>query len=363
VIGIYIYLYGQLYLVLSGLQKTLILEAKVKNIKSLETALASQSFIQLGLLTGLPMVMEIGLEKGFLIAFQDFILMQLQLAAFFFTFSLGTKTHYFGRTILHGGAKYRPTGRKVVVFHANFSENYRLYSRSHFIKGFELMILLVVYELFKHTSQSNMAYSFITFSVWFMSFTWLCAPFLFNPSGFTWEIIVGDWRDWNRWIKEQGGIGIQQDKSWQSWWNDEQAHLRGSGVGARCLEIILSLRFFVYQYGLVYHLDITQSNTNIIVYALSWVVILATFFTVKAVDLGRQLFSTRKHLVFRFFKVFVFVSILTIIITLANICHLSVKDLLVSCLAFLPTGWGLILVPQMNLPLTVSKKNITFTFL
>ncbi|RID63686.1 hypothetical protein BRARA_E02670 [Brassica rapa] len=350
VIGIYIYLYGQLYLVLSGLQKTLILEAKVKNIKSLETALASQSFLQLGLLTGLPMVMEIGLEKGFLIAFQDFILMQLQLAAFFFTFSLGTKTHYFGRTILHGGAKYRPTGRKVVVFHANFSENYRLYSRSHFIKGFELIILLVVYELFKHTSQSNMAYSFITFSVWFMSLTWLCAPFLFNPSGFTWEIIVGDWRDWNRWIKEQGGIGIQQDKSWQSWWNDEQAHLRGSGVGARCLEIVLSLRFFLYQYGLVYHLDITQSSTNIIVYALSWVVILATFLTVKAVDLGRQLFSTRKHLVYRFFKVFVFVSILTVIITLSNICHLSIKDLIVSCLAFLPTGWGLILIAQAVRP-------------
>ncbi|WZZ62199.1 hypothetical protein YC2023_062306 [Brassica napus] len=350
VIGIYIYLYGQLYLVLSGLQKTLILEAKVKNIKSLETALASQSFLQLGLLTGLPMVMEIGLEKGFLIAFQDFILMQLQLAAFFFTFSLGTKTHYFGRTILHGGARYRPTGRKVVVFHANFSENYRLYSRSHFIKGFELIILLVVYELFKHTSQSNMAYSFITFSVWFMSLTWLCAPFLFNPSGFTWEIIVGDWRDWNRWIKEQGGIGIQQDKSWQSWWNDEQAHLRGSGVGARCLEIVLSLRFFLYQYGLVYHLDITQSSTNIIVYALSWVVILATFLTVKAVDLGRQLFSTRKHLVYRFFKVFVFVSILTVIITLSNICHLSIKDLIVSCLAFLPTGWGLILIAQAVRP-------------
>ncbi|XP_010552165.1 PREDICTED: putative callose synthase 8 [Tarenaya hassleriana] len=350
VLGIYIYLYGQLYLVLSGLQKTLILEAKVKNIKSLETALASQSFIQLGLLTGLPMVMEIALEKGFLTALQDFILMQLQLAAFFFTFSLGTKTHYYGRTILHGGAKYRPTGRKVVVFHASFSENYRLYSRSHFVKGFELIILLIVYELFKRTSQSNMAFALITYSVWFMSLTWLCAPFLFNPSGFSWERIVDDWKDWNKWIKEQGGIGIQQDKSWQSWWNDEQAHLRGSGLGARLLEIFLSLRFFLYQYGLVYHLDITQSNTNIIVYALSWVVIIATFLTVKAVALGRQLFSTRKHLVFRFFKVFIFLSILAIIITLSRICHLSLKDLVVCCLAFLPTGWGLILIAQAVRP-------------
>lgn len=31
--------------------------------------------------------------------------MQLQLASVFFTFSLGTRTHYFGRIILHGGAK------------------------------------------------------------------------------------------------------------------------------------------------------------------------------------------------------------------------------------------------------------------
>ncbi|KAH1074462.1 hypothetical protein J1N35_026790 [Gossypium stocksii] len=68
VLGIYVFLYGQLYLVLSGLEKTLLIEARMKNIESLETALASQSFIQLGLLTGLPMVMEIGLEKGFLTA-------------------------------------------------------------------------------------------------------------------------------------------------------------------------------------------------------------------------------------------------------------------------------------------------------
>ncbi|KAH1090006.1 hypothetical protein J1N35_017263 [Gossypium stocksii] len=78
----------------------------MKNNESLETALASQSFIQLGLLTGLPMVMEIGLEKGFLTALKDFVLMQLQLAAVFFTFSLGTKTHHFGRTIMYGGAKH-----------------------------------------------------------------------------------------------------------------------------------------------------------------------------------------------------------------------------------------------------------------
>ncbi|KAB1214970.1 putative callose synthase 8 [Morella rubra] len=281
VLGIYVFLYGQLYLVLSGLEKSLLLEAKVRNIQSLETALASQSFIQLGLLTGLPMVMEIGLEKGFLTALQDFVLMQLQLAAVFFTFSLGTKTHYYGRTILHGGAKYRPTGRKVVVFHASFTENYRLYSRSHFVKGFELLLLLIVYDLYRRSYQSSMAYVLITYSIWFMSITWLFAPFLFNPSGFSWDKIVDDWKDWNKWIRQQGGIGVQQDKSWQSWWDEEQAHLRRSGLRSRLMEILLSLRFFIYQYGLVYHLDISQQSKNFLVYVLSWVVILAVFLLVK----------------------------------------------------------------------------------
>lgn len=291
IIGIYVFLYGQLYLVLSGLARALILQARVRNVQSLETALASQSFIQLGLLTGLPMVMEIGLEKGFLMALKDFILMQLQLASVFFTFSFGTKTHYFGRTILHGGAKYRPTGRKVVVFHASFSENYRLYSRSHFVKGFELLLLLIIYELFRRSFESSVAYVLITYSVWFMSITWLFAPFLFNPLGFSWAKIVDDWKEWNKWIKLQGGIGVQPDKSWQSWWDEEQAHIQRSGLIARLIEILLSLRFFLYQYGLVYHLDISQQNRNFLVYVLSWIVLLAIFLLVKVCCFGCRLIS------------------------------------------------------------------------
>ncbi|XP_039066485.1 putative callose synthase 8 [Hibiscus syriacus] len=263
------------YLVLSGLQKALLTEARMHNIESLEIALASQSFIQLGLLTGLPMVMEIGLEKGFLTSLKDFVLMQL-LAAVFFTFSLGTKN-----TSFWSNARYIPTGRKVVVFHASFTENYRLYSRSHFVKEFELLLLLVIYDLLRRSYQSSMAYVLITYSVWFLTITWLFAPFLFNPSGVDWDKIVDDWKGWNKWIKEQGGIGIRQDKSWQSWWNDEQAHLCRSGYGARLFEILLSIRFFLYQYCLVHHLDISQQSKNFLVYVFSWVVILAVFLTVK----------------------------------------------------------------------------------
>ncbi|GJN22580.1 hypothetical protein PR202_gb10160 [Eleusine coracana subsp. coracana] len=225
---VYVFLYGRLYLVLSGLDEALATGKKFIHNQPIQIALASQSFVQLGFLMALPMMMEIGLERGFRTALSDFVLMQLQLASVFFTFSLGTKTHYYGTTLLHGGAEYRATGRGFVVFHAKFAENYRLYSRSHFVKGIELMILLIK--------------------------------------------IVDDWTDWNKWISNRGGIGVSPEKSWESWWEKEQEPLRHSGKRGIVLEIVLALRFFIYQYGLVYHLNITQSK-SILVYCLSWVVI------------------------------------------------------------------------------------------
>ena len=64
----------------------------------------------------------------------------------------------------------------------------------------------------------------------------------------------------------------------------------------------------------------------------------------QAVNLGRQLFSAKYHLWFRLFKAFLFIGVLSIISTLSVICDLSFMDLIVCCLAFMPTGWGLILV-------------------
>ena len=140
--------YGLLYLVLSGLEKDMSNHPAIRDNKSLQVALTSQSFVQIGFLMALPMIVEIGMEKGFSKALTDFIIMQLQLAPVFFIFSLGSKTYYYKRTLLHWGAEYRGTGRGFVVFHARFAENYRLYSHSHFVKGMELMILLLVYHIF-----------------------------------------------------------------------------------------------------------------------------------------------------------------------------------------------------------------------
>nr|QUE41922.1 callose synthase 3 [Fragaria x ananassa] len=351
VLTVYVFLYGRLYLVLSGLEEGLNTQEAIRDNKPLQVALASQSFVQIGFLMALPMLMEIGLEKGFRTALSEFILMQLQLAPVFFTFSLGTKTHYYGRTLLHGGAKYRSTGRGFVVFHAKFADNYRLYSRSHFVKGIELLILLVVYQIFGHTYKSAVAYILITVSMWFMVVTWLFAPFLFNPSGFEWQKIVDDWTDWNKWISNRGGIGVPPEKSWESWWEEEQEHLRHSGKRGIVAEILLSLRFFIYQYGLVYHLNIAKKTKSVLVYGISWLVIVLILFVMKTVSVGRRKFSAEYQLVFRLIKGLIFVTFVSILVTLIVLPHMTLQDIIVCILAFMPTGWGMLMIAQACKPL------------
>jgi callose synthase len=221
-------------MVMSGVEREILENPSIQQSKALEEALATQSVFQLGLLLVLPMVMEIGLEKGFRTALGDLIIMQLQLASVFFTFQLGTKAHYYGRTILHGGSKYRATGRGFVVFHAKFADNYRMYSRSHFVKGLELFILLIIYEVYGESYRSSNLYLFITFSMWFLVASWLFAPFVFNPSGFDWQKTVDDWTDWKRWMGNRGGIGISPNKSWESWWDEEQEHIKHTTIREEC---------------------------------------------------------------------------------------------------------------------------------
>ncbi|KAK0588619.1 hypothetical protein LWI29_003248 [Acer saccharum] len=351
VLTVYVFLYGRIYMVMSGLEQEILESPSIHQNKALEEALATQSVFQLGLLLVLPMVMEIGLEKGFRTALGDFIIMQLQLASVFFTFQLGTKAHYYGRTILHGGSKYRATGRGFVVFHAKFAENYRQYSRSHFVKGLELIILLVLYGVYGESYRSSSLYLFITFSMWFLVSSWLFAPFIFNPSGFDWQKTVDDWTDWKRWMGNRGGIGIQTDKSWESWWDGEQEHLKYTNIRGRILEIILVFRFFIYQYAIVYHLDIAHHSKSLLVYGLSWLVLITTLLVLKMVSMGRRRFGTDFQLMFRILKALLFLGFMSVMTVLFVVCGLTISDLFAAILAFMPTGWSLLLIGQACRPM------------
>ncbi|KAJ4839988.1 Callose synthase 10 [Turnera subulata] len=299
VLTVYVFLYGRVYLAFSGLDEGIAKQAKMYGNTALDAALNAQFLVQIGVFTAVPMIMGFILELGLLKAIFSFITMQLQLCSVFFTFSLGTRTHYFGRTILHGGAKYRATGRGFVVRHIKFAENYRLYSRSHFVKALEVALLLIVYIAYGYTDQGAGYFVLATISSWFLVVSWLFAPYIFNPSGFEWQKTVEDFDDWTSWLLYKGGVGVKGDNSWESWWDEEQ------------------------------------------IYGFSWVVLVVIVMIFKVFTYSPKK-STNFQLVMRFTQGVTSLGLVAALCLVVAFTNLSIADLFASILAFIPTGWAII---------------------
>uniref|UniRef100_A0A0D9VNS4 1,3-beta-glucan synthase n=1 Tax=Leersia perrieri TaxID=77586 RepID=A0A0D9VNS4_9ORYZ len=336
---VYIFLYGKTYLALSGVGESIQNRADILKNVALNTALNTQFLFQIGVFTAIPMILGFILEYGVLTAFVSFITMQFQLCSVFFTFSLGTRTHYFGRTILHGGAKYKATGRGFVVRHIKFAENYRLYSRSHFVKGLEVALLLVIFLAYGFNNGGAVGYILLSISSWFMAISWLFAPYIFNPSGFEWQKVVEDFRDWTNWLFYRGGIGVKGEESWEAWWDEELAHIHN--IGGRILETVLSLRFFIFQYGVVYHMDASESSRALLIYWISWAVLGGLFVLLLVFGLNPKA-MVHFQLFLRLIKSIALLMVLAGLVVAVVFTSLSVADVFASILAFVPTGWGVI---------------------
>lgn len=348
VLTVYIFLYGKAYLALSGVGAFFQGVASVTNNSALNAALNTQFLFQIGVFTAVPMILGFILEQGFLRAVVSFVTMQFQLCTVFFTFSLGTRTHYFGRTILHGGAKYHATGRGFVVRHIKFSENYRLYSRSHFVKGLEVVLLLIVYLAYGDEDGGALAYILLTVSSWFMALSWLFAPYLFNPSGFEWQKTVEDFRDWTNWLLYRGGIGVKGEESWEAWWDEELAHIRS--LRSRLMETILSLRFFIFQFGIVYKLNVQGSDTSLTVYGFSWIVLVGLIILFKVFTFSQKI-SVNFQLLLRFIQGVAFLLALAGVAVAVALTNLTIADIFACILAFVPTGWGILSIAAAWKPL------------
>ncbi|XP_072955601.1 callose synthase 12-like [Typha angustifolia] len=350
VLTVYSFVWGRFYLALSGLEDAFRQDADSTSNAALGTVLNQQFIIQLGIFTALPMIVENSLEHGFLPAVWDFITMQFQLASVFYTFSMGTKTHYYGRTILHGGAKYRATGRGFVVQHKSFAENYRLYARSHFLKAIELGVILTVYASYSAIAKSTIVYIIMTISSWFLVVSWIIAPFAFNPSGFDWLKTVYDFDDFMNWIWYRGGIFTKSEQSWEVWWYEEQDHLRTTGLWGKLLEILLDIRYFFFQYAIIYQLKIASNSTSIAVYLLSWICVVALFGVFVIMAYARDKYAAKDHIYYRSVQAFVIILVILVIILLLKFTAFEIVDIFTSLLAFIPTGWGLISIAQVIKP-------------
>ncbi|TVU11853.1 hypothetical protein EJB05_45462 [Eragrostis curvula] len=339
--NIYVFLITRLYFVVSGVDESTSSGKWVTN-KTLQTALASQNLVQFGFLMAIQMIAEVALEKGFKTVVSGLLQMLFQLAPVFYTFLLGTKAHYYEKALFYGGAEYKSTGRGFSIYHTRFSENYRLYARSHFLKAMELAFLLVIYAIAGKSYSGVIDYISTTIFTWLLVLSWIIAPFLFNPSAFEWHKVVEDWKEWRIWLRYSGGIGVRPERSWEAWWEEELRPIRHSGKRGILLKMILQLRFFVYQYCLSCRLNLTTPRNGVLVYGLSWTIIIVIMLTTKIASLGRRKFRMMSEFVYRLIKWLTLMTVIAIMIIIRATHHMTLGDAIVCMLAAVQAGWGLV---------------------
>ncbi|GMP92008.1 hypothetical protein CsSME_00042420 [Camellia sinensis var. sinensis] len=127
-----------------------------------------------------------------------------------------------------------------------------------------------------------------------------------------------------------------------------QAHIRS--FSGRMMETILSLRFFIFQYGVVYKLHVQGSNTSLSVYGFSWIVLAVLIILFKVFTFSQKI-SVNFQLLLRFIQGLSFLLAVAGVAVAVIFTKLSVADIFASILAFVPTGWGILSIAVAWKPL------------
>ncbi|KAF0698946.1 Aste57867_10468 [Aphanomyces stellatus] len=279
VFGVYMFIYGKIYFALSGMDAFYLQLGRLGISGVLNTSWA----LQFGFLLVVPVIGVVGVEQGFRHGVTYLLYNVLTLGPLFFTFQMGNRMHYFDRTLIHGGAKYRATGRGFTIKHEKFAELYRFYAFSHFYRGVELMFLLCMFAVYgtfnwcncswtiDHTFYNdqeplpyewrercyanfyqqcvlptNQNYGIMSYSLWLIAATWVWSPFFFNPSAFDWEKLMTDFGDWQNWLKTKNDSA----ESWYGWWSAELDFMQYSTPFARFVTAIRKTRFLLIAIGM-----------------------------------------------------------------------------------------------------------------
>ena len=224
------------------------------------------------------------------------------------------------------------------------------------MKAIELGLILIVYATHSAVAKDTFVYIGLTITSWFLVVSWIMAPFVFNPSGFDWLKTVDDFDDFMNWIWFRGSVFAKAEQSWERWWYEEQEHLRTTGALGKVMEVILELRFFLFQYGIVYQLDIADGSTSIAVYLLSWIYVVVAFGIYVVVAYAREKYAAKEHIYYRLVQFLVIILAILVIIALLKFTNFNFIDIFTSLLAFVPTGWGLLLIAQVFRPFLQSTR-------
>ncbi|KAF0690404.1 Aste57867_18239 [Aphanomyces stellatus] len=286
IVTAYIFMYSKVYLALTGIQDQIVFKMSTTPIvwnnqdkgfttrayNNLNNIVNTQYYIQAGLFLTLPLIAvyftEAGLRRGLL----RFINMMLTCGWAFFTFQVGTTTHYFDLNIVHGQAKYQATGRGFKITRETFVLLYKAYSGSHYRKAMELIGLCLIYGSYGNfqicqktvTDPTNslgaqfcgtaQSYGVQTFAIWFISVLWLLSPFLFNSDGFDYEKTKVDILAWAKWMymtKDDKDDDKVNQGGWIGWWQGEVDQYNGSKAISRITVFLRECRHFIVAWYVV----------------------------------------------------------------------------------------------------------------
>ncbi|KAH0462751.1 hypothetical protein IEQ34_010326 [Dendrobium chrysotoxum] len=111
----------------------------------------------------------------------------------------------------------------------------------------------------------------------------------------------------------------------------------------RILETILSIRFAIFQYGIVYKLNLTGNDTSLAIYGYSWLVLFVFIMIFKIFTFSPRK-SSNLQLLLRFIQGVTSIGLIVAIALFVAFTDLSVVDLFASILAFVPTGWAILCI-------------------
>eukprot|EP00468_Gymnochlora_sp_CCMP2014_P003100 CAMPEP_0167759548 /NCGR_PEP_ID=MMETSP0110_2-20121227/11087_1 /TAXON_ID=629695 /ORGANISM="Gymnochlora sp., Strain CCMP2014" /LENGTH=2075 /DNA_ID=CAMNT_0007645951 /DNA_START=90 /DNA_END=6317 /DNA_ORIENTATION=+ len=208
----------------------------------------------MGVLLTLPIICSIALERGVWKACYKVSYMLISGGPLFFMFHMGTKAHYFARTILSGGAKYRPTGRGFVADHTKFAELFRFYHQSHFSGAIEMVMLLILYGIFDRRVKHYWA---VTWCAWVIVLSWLFAPLWLTPMMFEWENVVNDAKDFVQFMARPEGNG---SRCWKTWYKEEIAFIDKLPMGSKLVLAIVSLRHMIVAISIFWYCSVGPTS-------------------------------------------------------------------------------------------------------
>jgi len=203
----------------------------------LELTYSSLNVIQLGFALVLPLFAELWLEFDLMTALSQLISQLLAGNWFFSLFRMQTNTFHFGYGLTYGKAAYVATGRGYAMESRSLVALYTTYAESHVYLGVELVLMLSIYQAFQEDAAVA---GLTTWGPWIVAVSLLFAPWIFNPLGWTLEVVSDDFWLWVAWMNGRVDPSVGKG-SWLAFHDDRMEARRACTLPKKSRMLVGSL--------------------------------------------------------------------------------------------------------------------------